>query len=75
MSTFETIVRPFQLPRNSPAARVITDNEQSMPPVLIQIGRDGTGKVFNGSYSLTQTYYMTKYVVEKTFPIGVLEGG
>jgi hypothetical protein len=49
---------------------VITEAEQPSPPVLVQIGRNGSGKTFSGSFSVVQTYYMTKVVVEKTFKIG-----
>lgn len=66
MSDFESIVRPFQSGDVSPPRRYINGTSAGVPNVLLQIGRTGAGRTFNGSYSLRATYFMTRYENEKT---------
>jgi hypothetical protein len=40
--------------------------QQQNAPVICRWGRSGEGKVFNASYSSTETFYMDQQVVEKS---------
>lgn len=65
MSELESVIRPFQKNDVSPARQYYNGGQIGVPPVRIQAGRSGQGKVFNGSFSSSQTNYMTKYENEK----------
>jgi hypothetical protein len=65
MSGLENIVRPFQTGDVSPPKRYVTAGTQGVPNVLLQIGRTGQGRTFNGSYNITVTSYMARAIVEK----------
>jgi hypothetical protein len=66
VSDFENTVRPFQSGDVSPPRRYISGAAADVPNVLLQVGRTGVGRTFNGSYSLRATYYMTRYENEKS---------
>jgi hypothetical protein len=61
-----TIVRPAQAPRVSPAQAYVAPGQRSRPPVVLNWGRNGSGKTMSGSYSQTITFYMDQQVVEKS---------
>jgi hypothetical protein len=66
VSDFENIVRPFVSGDVSPPRRYVNGSASGVPNVLLQVGRTGVGRTFNGSYSLRATYYMTRYENEKS---------
>ena len=58
----EAIVRPFQTPvLGVPLAEA---NQVGVPILILTFGRSGKGKVFQGAFNDTITFYMTKYVNE-----------
>jgi hypothetical protein len=63
--SIESIVRPFQTPNPAPARPFFIAGKAGVPPVIMQFGRGGGGKVLNGSFSYSATFYMTQYVNEK----------
>ena len=63
--SIESIVRPFQTPDFAPAKPFYTAGRAAPPNVILQFGRGGGGKVFNGSSSYSASFYMTQYVNEK----------
>lgn len=72
MSSLESIVRPFQTPNAAPAKPFYVAGRGAPPNVILQFGRGGGGKVFNGSSSYSASFYMTQYVNEqKTADFGV----
>lgn len=61
---FENIVRPFQLPQNTPG-RLIDSGQKTDEPVTLSIGNSGVSfKQMNGSISSTITLYLGKSDVE-----------
>jgi hypothetical protein len=64
--SIENIVRPFQTPNVSPARPYFVGGKAGVPNVVLQCGRNGGGKVFNASFSASETFYMTKYNNEQT---------
>lgn len=67
MAQFETIVRPFETPDNSPSTqRYIAANQASSPPIRLRFGRTGSGVTYNYTYSQTTERYLGQYVVEKS---------
>jgi hypothetical protein len=69
MSTeFESLVRPFQSANITPAPTVYTPGQIGVPNVKMQLGRSGSGNAMTGSYSVSETYYMTKYETERKTP-------
>jgi hypothetical protein len=65
MSNLENIIRPFQTVDVTPPRRYVASGAPAAPPVLVQIGRTGKGRAFNGSDSLTVTHYCGKAIVEQ----------
>ena len=66
MSTeFESFVRPFQTNDVTPAQTYYPPGTLGVPNVILRIGRNGSGKVMNGSYSANETHYMAKYETEQ----------
>lgn len=63
--SLEKIVRPFQQPDFAPARPYYTAGKGAPPNVILQFGRAGGGRTFNGSVSYSRTFYMTQYVNEK----------
>lgn len=61
----EALSRIFQTPDNAPAKPFFTAGKAAPPNVILQFGRGGGGKVLNGSFTSSSTYYMTQYVNEK----------
>lgn len=68
MSSFENIVRPFQLPDNAPPKQYVTAKQQAVPPVILYFGRSGGGKTMSGSFSTSVQYYLGAYTVEDFRP-------
>jgi hypothetical protein len=64
-SELESIVRPSQLLDYAPAKTSYSPGQVGVANTRLQIGRGGSGKVLNGSYSATTSYYMTQYVNEQ----------
>lgn len=64
-NAFESIVRPFQDLGVSPPQQYFPVGQVGIPPVIVRAGRSGGGRVLNGSFSSTQTTYMTRYDNEK----------
>lgn len=68
MSTeFESLVRPFQDRSTTPAQTYFQPAQIGVPNVKLNIGRNGSGKVMQGSYSYSATFYVTKYENEKIY--------
>ena len=63
--TLETIFRPFQTGDVAPPRPYFNAGQVGVPNVILQFGRSGQGKTFNGSFSSRQTNYMTRYDNEK----------
>lgn len=63
--SIEGIVRPFQTPDVSPSKPFYTAGKAAPQIVRLQFGRGGGGRTFNGSESMTASFYMTQYVNEK----------
>lgn len=63
--SIEGIVRPFQTPDAAPAKPYFTAGKSAPPMVILQFGRGGGGRVFQGTYSYSQTFYVTQYMNEK----------
>lgn len=63
--SIEGIVRPFQTPDTAPGKPFYTAGKGAPPNVVLQFGRGGGGKVFNGSSSYAASFYMTQYINEK----------
>lgn len=61
----ESIVRPSQALDYAPAKTFYNPGQVGVPNTRLQIGRGGSGKVLNGSFSATTSYYMTEYVNEQ----------
>jgi hypothetical protein len=64
--TIESIVRPFQTPDVAPAKPYYRAGNAAPPNVILQFGRGGGGRTFNGSATSSASYYMTQYVNEKS---------
>ncbi len=64
MKTFETIVRPFQTVGVSPPVRVVT-TEKNTSDVMLQIGLNGSGRIFNGIERASTTFYHDRVNKEK----------
>jgi hypothetical protein len=67
--TLETIIRPFQTNDVAPPKPYFNVGQIGVPNVKLAIGRSGVGKTLNGHFSLTQTFYCTKYVNEAKTPL------
>jgi hypothetical protein len=65
MSSMEAIVRPFQTPNVTPSTPFFTPGKAGVPNVILQCGRNGGGKMFSGSFSLSESFYCTQYTNEK----------
>ena len=65
MSGIENIVRPWQTANYEPARQYFNAGQPGVPSLIIRAGRSGQGKTFNGSFSASQTNYMTQYDNEK----------
>lgn len=61
----ETVIRPF-VGKDTTPRRVTNDPPQQTANVVLQIGKSGTGKVFNGSYSASATTYKDHNYAEQT---------
>ncbi len=66
MSDLEQIIRPFQSGQVAPPQQYFNAGQVGVPPVILRFGRGGSGKVLNGSVSITVSSYMTQYVNEKS---------
>lgn len=68
MSTeFESFVRPFQNNNVTPAQTYYQPGQIGVLPVKLNIGRQASGKIMNGAYSYSATFYVTKYENEKIY--------
>jgi hypothetical protein len=63
--SIESIVRPFQTPDFAPARPFFSASKAAPQNVILQFGRGGGGRSFNGSESYSASFYMTQYVNEK----------
>jgi len=66
--SLEKVVRPYQLRQNSPPIRLEVASAVDPQPVILRIGRSGgggSGKILNGSYSYSASFYLQKTAVEK----------
>lgn len=65
MSNFEHLVRPYQLPDNTPPTILPFGAPTSVTPnVRLEIGRVGSTRTLRGSRSGSQTLYVKKYPIE-----------
>jgi len=62
----ESIVRPSQSLDYAPAKVYYQPGQVGTANTKAQWGRGGSGKIFNGSASYSATFYMTKYVTERS---------
>lgn len=67
MSALEKIVRPAQSETITPPRRLPDTRQGTVGPVVLRIGRTGSGKSFNASYSSTVTVYMDAHQNERRF--------
>lgn len=58
MAVLENIIRPYETPDVAPAQRYVASGQKSSNPILLQLGRSGQGKVFQGNSSVKETVYM-----------------
>lgn len=58
---FEAVVRPSTSLDYAPARTYYTPGQNGVPNTLLQFGRNGQGKMFNGSDSASASFYMTQY--------------
>ena len=65
--TLEKLVRPFQSPASADARRIPSQASEPVERVVLQIGRQGSGKQFSGSYSLAVTHYCEAHRNELRF--------
>jgi hypothetical protein len=63
--SMEAIVRPFQTPNVTPSTPYFTPGKAGVPNVILQCGRGGGGRMFSGSLSVSESFYMTQYNSEK----------
>lgn len=63
---FERIVRPFQTRVNTPPVRLQNPKTVDPQPFVLTIGGNGSGKTLSGSYSVSESVYMTQAAVERT---------
>jgi len=66
MSSIEGIVRPFKTPVVAPSRAFQVGVKPAPPLVIIQSGRGGGGRVLNGNFSNSESFYMTQYDNEKS---------
>lgn len=64
--SIESIVRPFQTPDPAPSRPFFVAGKAAPQNVILQFGRSGGGRTFNGSESMSASFYMTQYVNEKS---------
>lgn len=64
-SDLEVIVRPSQSLDYAPAKTFFNPGQVGVANTRLQIGRGGSGKMLQGSFSATTSYYMTEYVNEQ----------
>lgn len=64
MKTFETFIRPFQTIGVSPPVRVVT-TEKNTSDVVLALGLNGSGRIFNCTESSNQTFYHDREVEEQ----------
>ena len=57
MSNFENIVRPFQSPQVSYPTRIFDDTTAAAENPVLELGKEGSSKVFQESYSASNTTY------------------
>ena len=60
-----TIVRPSTALDFAPAKVYYQPGQAGNPAIILRFGRGGTGKVLQGGYQATSTYYCTAWKVEK----------
>ena len=65
MSDIGSIVRPYAAPDYAPPRQYFSGQQPSATPVIVRAGRGGQGKTMNGSFSSSQSNYMTQYDNEK----------
>jgi len=62
--SLESVVRPFETPQVTVGAPYVAGGQKSADPILVQIGRGGQGKTFQGHTSAKVTYYTDAAEVE-----------
>jgi len=58
MRSMEKIVRPFQSKDVTPPQQIIDSDAETVDNIVISCGATGDTKTFNGSYSLSHSYYV-----------------
>lgn len=65
MAGIERVVRPYRMPENTPARRILKPGTKDAENVVLEFGRDGgSGKTIEGSYTYDQTFYVDASDVE-----------
>ena len=60
----DQVVRPFQSPLIAPSTREPADQSSGSDEVLLQVGKEGQVKTFNGSISASQSSFVGQVVKE-----------
>lgn len=60
----ESFVRPFQTNDVTPAQTYYNYGQIGVPNLILRLGRSGSGKMLNGSYSNMMTVYCGQAEVE-----------
>lgn len=63
----EKLVRPFQSPVSAEARRIPSQASEPVERVVLQIGRQGSGRQFSGAYSFATTLYCEAHRHELRF--------
>ena len=64
--SLETIVRPFETQDVAPGRAFFSAGKAAPQNIILQCGRGGGGKTFNGSSASSASFYVTQYVNEKS---------
>lgn len=66
ITTLEQVVRPFQSKQVTYPARVFDSTQETAEDVIVLIGKEGTTKTFNESFSSSITQYTEMKSKEKS---------
>jgi hypothetical protein len=61
----ENIVRPFETPKVTPPQRIFAPYQTTIETTALTLGKNGRGKIMNGSYNSTLTVYLDTILREK----------
>jgi hypothetical protein len=67
MRSLERVVRPFETPRRQSPQRTLVPYGAATENITLVFGEGGSGKVLNGTYNYTQTFYIDERWIEVPF--------